>query len=44
MFHDFAQRDPLNVSGGTENALLVSHSDFTITVTCQPRDRVITYR
>jgi len=42
MFHDFAQRDLPNVSGGTENLLLVPHSNFTLTVTCQPRDLVIT--
>jgi len=29
MFHDFAQRDPPHVPGGTENLLLVSQSDFT---------------
>ena len=41
MLHYFAQWDPPNVPGGTENLLLVSQSDFTLTFTCQPRDLMI---
>jgi hypothetical protein len=43
MFHDFAQWVHPTVPGGTENLLLVSHTDFTLTVTCQTRDLVIMY-
>ena len=42
MFSHFTQWDPRDVPGGTKDLLLVSQSDFTLTVTCQPRDLVVT--